>query len=298
MDLGGLTSNPIGVGLAAVIGRLLPLRSGIALAYWLGDRFANRPEAPDVRAVRFNQQTLADGQLSPPELDERVRAVFRNAARGVVEVLHYERRPKAMLRCIDADEAMRGYIRLTQEKKRRVVFVSPHTGNYDLAGRCLGLMGLQALVLAEPTPRADYNYQNRHRRQTGLTIHTISMEALRKAAEFLEQDGSVLTGVDWPVAEKRYRPRFFDKPSLLPTAHVRLAVKAGAPVVVVACHRRLDGEYTIASSEPIPMEMKSSITETILYNTETVLEVVEQHIRYDPAQWLMYRPIWENHDTN
>jgi lauroyl/myristoyl acyltransferase len=298
LDLGGLTTHPIGIGLAAVIGRLLPLRSGISLANWLGDRFANRPEAPDVRAVRFNQQILAQGQLSAAELDERVRAVFRNAARGVVEVLHYEHRPKAMLQCIDADETMRGYIRLTQEQKHRVVFVSPHTGNYDLAGRCLGLMGLQALVLAEPTPRADYNYQNRHRRQTGLTIHTISMEALRMAAEFLEEGGSVLTGVDWPVAEKRYRPRFCGRPSLLPTAHVRLAVKAGAPVIVVACHRRPDGKYHIASSEPIPMEMKSSITDTILSNTETVLEVVEQHIRYDPAQWLMYRPIWENHDTN
>ena len=108
------------------------------------------------------------------------------------------------------------------------------------------------------------------------------MESLRAAARFLEDGGSVLTGVDWPVAEERYRPRFCGRPSLLPTAHVRLAVKVGAPVVVVACHRRPDGKYFIASSEPIPMRAGSSMTETILSNTEAVLEVVEQYIRQDP----------------
>ena len=137
MDIGGMVTSPVGVGLAAVIGRLLPLRAGIALAYWLGDRFADRPEAPDVRAVRFNQQLLSDGQLSPAQLDERVRAVFRNSARGVVEVMHYQGRPKKMLQWVDADEAMKGYIRLTQDQQQRVVFTCPHTGNFDLAGRAL-----------------------------------------------------------------------------------------------------------------------------------------------------------------
>jgi len=154
------------------------------------------------------------------------------------------------------------------------------------------------LVLVEPTPRADYNHENRLRRKTGLTIFTLSMESLRAAAQFLEGGGSVLSGVDWPIAEKRYRPRFCGKPSLLPTAHVRLAVKAEAPVVVVACHRRPDGKYTIASSEPIPMQTKSSMPETILHNTEAVLEVVEQYVRYDPEQWFLYKPVWENYDTN
>lgn len=296
MDIGGMVTSPVGVGLAAVIGRLLPLRAGIALAYWLGDRFADRLEAPDVRAVRFNQQLLSDGQLSPAQLDERVRAVFRNSARGVVEVMHYQGRPKKMLQWVDADEAMKGYIRLTQDQQQRVVFTCPHTGNFDLAGRALGLMGLRAMILAEPTQRADYNYQNRLRRQTGLNIRTLSMEALRDAAKFLEGGGSVLTGVDWPVAEKRYRPRFCGRPSLLPTAHIRLAVKVGAPVVVVACHRRPDGKYTIASSEPMPMRVGNSMAETILSNTEAVLEVVEPHIRSDPEQWLLYHPVWENHE--
>jgi lauroyl/myristoyl acyltransferase len=297
LNLAQLTSSHLGVALGDTLGRLLPLRSGLALADWVADRISSRLQAPEVQAVRFNQQILTGGQLSPAELDERVRAVFRNSARGVLEVLHYQYRPAKLLRKVEVDEALKGYIQLTQDKKERVVFSCPHTGNFDLAGRALGLMGLRAFILAEPTPRADYKYLNRVRRRTGLTIATISMESLRAAAQFLEDGGSVLTGVDWPVAEKRYRPRFCGRPSLLPTAHIRLAVKVGATVVVVACHRRPDGKYFIASSEPIPMRAGSSMMDTILSNTETVLDVVEPHIRYDPEQWLMFRPVWEAHDT-
>ena len=296
LDRKRLVTSHYGVALAAILGRLLPLRSGLALADLLAERLANKTESADVQTVRFNQQTLEGGRLSPEELDARVRAVFRNSARGVAEVLYYQYRPARLLRRVDANAAMQGYIRLTQEQQRSVVFACPHTGNYDLAGRALGLLGLRALVLAEPTPRADYNYQNRLRRQTGLTIRTISMEALREAAGFLARGGSVLTGVDWPVGEARYRPRFCGRPSLLPTAHVRLAVKVQAPVVVVACQRGDDGRYFIQSSDPIPMHMGRSMPETILSNTEAVLEVVTQFIRQDPTQWLLYQPVWENHE--
>ena len=296
MDRKRLVTSHWGVTLAAILGRLLPLRSGLALADWLAERFASKPESADVQAVRFNQQMLEGGRLSPEELDARVRAVFRNSARGVAEVLYYQYRPAKLMRRVDANQAMQGYVRLTQEQQRGLVFTCPHTGNYDLAGRALGLLGLRALILAEPSPRADYNYQNRLRRQTGLTIRTISMESLREAAGFLEQGGSVLTGVDWPVGEARYRPRFCGAPSLLPTAHIRLAVKVQAPVVVVACHRRADGRYYIDSSEPIPLRVGRTMPETILSNTEAVLEVVERFVRQDPAQWLLYQPVWENHE--
>lgn len=292
MDLGRLTTSSFGITLGAVLGRLLPLRTTIAVAYWLADRLARRPDAPDVRAVRFNHQVLEAGRLSPQELDERVRAVFRNSARGVAEVLHLQSRPHLMQRYVEVNERIREYILGSQISKQAFVLACPHVGNFDLAGRVLGLMGLRALILAEPTPRVDYNYQNRLRRQTGLNIHPISLESLRIAADTLEEGGSVLTGVDWPVGEARYQPRFFGIPSRLTTSHVRLAVKAGAPVTVVACHRKPDGKYTVVASDPIPMEMGKSITDTILSNTETILAIVEQYVRQNPEQWLLYYPVW------
>jgi len=151
--------------------------------------------------------------------------------------------------------------------------------------------------LAEPTQRVDYKYQNRLRRRTGLNIQPISIESLRSAAQILDAGGSVLTGADWPVGEARYRPRFCGRPSLLTTSYIRLAVKSGVPVVAVACHRVADGKYHIDASEPIHMQMGKSVTDTILSNTEAVLAVVEQYIRKDLEQWLLFYPVWEQDAT-
>jgi len=293
MVLSRLVAHPLGVVLSSWLGRVLPLRLGYAVAQWVSDSLAGRPQAPDVQAVRWNQQVVAGGHLSSAELDERVREVFRNSSRAIVEVLHYQPRPRKMLKLVNAGEVMEGYVRLTQDKSRSLIFASPHTGNFDLAMRAMSLMGLQVQVLAEPTDRVDYQYQHRMRRQVGLNITPISLEAFRNAVQLLENGGSVLTGLDWPVGEARFRPLFFGRPSLLSTSHIRLAMKAGAAVVVVACHRYPDGQYRLSTSEPLEMQPGASPTQAVLSNAEMVLTEVEKFIRQDPVQWGMFRPVWE-----
>ena len=176
MDRVSLVTSRWGVILATILGRLMPLRSGLALADRLAERFASQTESDDVQAVRFNHQTLEGGRLSPDELAARVRAVFHKSAHaGWQKCCIFSTGPPRC--CVGLRQTMPcGYIRLTGQKNQPIVFTCPHVGNYDLAGRALGLLGLQAMIMAEPTPRADYNYQNRLRRQTGLDIRTISME--------------------------------------------------------------------------------------------------------------------------
>jgi KDO2-lipid IV(A) lauroyltransferase len=293
MVLARLTQHPVGVALASGLGRLLPLRLGYVMGEWVADQLAKRSYAPDVQAVRKNQEVVTGGVISPAELEERVRQVFRNSARSIVEVLHYQSRPHRMIELMNSHESMSEYIRMTRDKTRGVIFACPHTGNFDLAMRVMAQMGLQAQVLAEPSMRVDYNYQNRMRRQVGLNITPISLEAMRDAVQLLNQGGAVLTALDWPVAEARFRPIFFGKPSLLPTSHIRLALKSRALVVVVACHRYPNGKYRLVASDLMEMQPGRSPSETILCNTERVLVEAERFIRQDPVQWSMFHPVWE-----
>jgi len=70
-------------------------------------------------------------------------------------------------------------------------------------------------------------------------------------------------------------------------------MKAGAAVVVVACHRYPDGQYRLSTSEPLEMQPGASPTQAVLSNAEMVLTEVEKFIRQDPVQWGMFRPVWE-----
>lgn len=287
------TGAVLGFGLAILLGRLLPLQTGYALARLIADRLASRLASPQVQAVRANQQVLEAGKLSAAELEQRVRAVFRNAARGQFEFFHYLNSPQKMAQLLALDAATQENIRITQRGGQSLVIACPHTGNFELAGRAMGVLGLRVQILAEPTPRIDYQLQNRLRRQAGLEMTPISIESLRIATQRLQSGGAVLTGLDWPVAEPRFRPVFCGRPSRLPTGHIRLALKARAPVVVLACHRRPDGIYQMSSSELIHLKDYADQTEAILRNTEAVLEVAEQFIRKDPKQWLMFHQVWE-----
>ena len=296
INVQNLMNSAFGLRLGLVLGRLLIPHLGYALADSVAAGLASRSDAPDVRAVRTNQQMLEYGRLSSTELEQRTRLVFQNAARGHYELFRSQHSVKAMLSQVELDSATLEYIRLTQAAERGIVFVAPHTGNFDLAGRVLGHLGLNVQVLAEPTPRSDYQMQNEQRRRTGMNIIPISYESLRTAAHHLKNGGSVLTGADWPVPGARLRPVFCGRPSLMPTSHIRMALQACAPVAVIACHRLAQGKYQLASSDLITMQPAANPTESILLNTQSVLAVVEQHIRQDPAHWLMFHQVWEDHE--
>jgi lauroyl/myristoyl acyltransferase len=294
MNLMALANSQAGIRLALTLGRLLPLPTGIALASRLAERVAVDLDNPQVQAVRANQQGLEQGRLSEAELTQRTRAVFHNAARGQFELFHYLGNPQAMRRLIAPDTAILEMIRLTQAGEQGIVFACPHTGNFELAGYALTLLGLRVQILAHPGQRGDYQAKNRLRQQAGMEITPISLETLRLAIQRLQSGGSTLTGLDWPVGEAKFRPRFCGRPSLLPTGHIRMALKACAPVVVVACLRRPDGIYNLAASDPIPMQPAADPAEAILQNTEAVLAAAEPYIRQDPEQWLMFYPVWDS----
>ena len=286
-------SSQAGIRLAAALGRLMPLPVGKALARRLADRVSADLSNPQVQAVRANQQNLEHGTLSEAELAQRTRAVFRNAALGQFEFFHYLGSPPAMRRLVEPDAAILEMIRQTQAGEHGIVFACPHTGNFELAGFALTLLGLSVLILGQPGQRGDYLFKNRLRQQVGMEITPISIESLRLAQQRLQSGRSVLTGLDWPVGEAKFRPRFCGKPSMLPTGHIRLALKSGAPVVIVACRRGSDGTYRIFASDPTPMQPAANPAQAILQNTETVLAAAEGYIRQDPEQWMMFHRVWE-----
>jgi lauroyl/myristoyl acyltransferase len=293
MKLSDLLRSERGIRLILWLARALPRRVAYPIADFVGDRMAANLSSATVQGVRANQQTLEGGQLSEQALAQRTRAVLRNAARGQFELFHMLSDLPGIANIITLDDSVRELVQTTQASQQGLVVVCPHTGNFDLAARGMLQMGLSALVLAEPTQRDDYQLQNRLRIQAGIEIAPISIETLRLAHQRLQGGRSVLTGLDWPVGEAKFRPMFCGKPSLLSTSYVRMALKAHAPVVVLACHRRENGIYQMTSTMPMPMQDFGSPAENILRNTEAVLAAAENFVRRDPEQWMMFHRVWE-----
>jgi lauroyl/myristoyl acyltransferase len=150
---------------------------------------------------------------------------------------------------------------------------------------------MQLLSVADPTE--GYQWQNDVRAEVGFEVTPVSMEALKRAARNLAEGRSVLSGLDRPLPRAdKAMPTFFGHPSPLPLMHVRLAMRARVPVVVLSAPRAADGRYLLYASDPIEMLGDRPTPETLLANAERCLAPVERWIAESPSQWAMPHRAW------
>ena len=292
MDLQSLMNGRLGVGLALGVGRSLPPGVGYPLARFFADRVAARRHSALVRAVRANQWVLSGGSFSAEQLDQAVRQTFRNTAHCLFDLYHNLHNPDAALKLMQQNPQLDEAIQRSMAEKKGLVIVGVHMSNFDFVFQSAGLRGWRGLALSYPEPGGGYQWQNDLRRETGIEIIPGSMDALRKAIRRLQAGEMVITGIDRPQVDSKYRPRFFGRPATMPVLHILLALKTNAPVVVTAAIMRPDGIYQFFASEFIVMQPHSDRHTEILLNAERVLSVAEGFIRQAPQQWAMFYPVW------
>jgi len=108
----------------------------------------------------------------------------------------------------------------------------------------------------------------------------------------LKSGGTLLTAVDRPMPESKYKFRFFDHPASLPVHHIQMALNANVPIIVFAIILKPDNRIHFSASELIEMRHYPSRRDRIVKNAEYVLSIVEDFISLAPNQWAMFHPVW------
>jgi KDO2-lipid IV(A) lauroyltransferase len=226
-------------------------------------------------------------KLSGEELDEQVRSNLLQIGLCLYDFYHLATHEAGLLEAVRITDVAADW--LSRSGTEPIVFAAPHISNFDLAGRAMALSGLRAQVLSVPAPTDAYEVQNESRRAAGLDMTPISVASLRKAAERLENGGSVLTGVDRPLPNGKHPLQFFGRPALLPDVHVRLAERFSAPLVFIWAQSR-PGGYEI-DARLVELQPPSGPAGTVA-NAERVLSVVEGVIAERPTEWAMPHVVW------
>jgi KDO2-lipid IV(A) lauroyltransferase len=175
---------------------------------------------------------------------------------------------------------------------RGVMLVTAHMGNFDLAALSLTAQGvrLQALSVADPPP--GFQLLNRLRQEAGVEVTPITEAAIRQAVQRLKGGGLVFTGVDYPYGPGREPLRFFGRPALLPTGHVRLALMTGAWLMAVGVQHWEGQGYVLRVEPPLEPVRRGKRQEDVRDLAERVLAILEGWIRETPDQWFMFLPVW------
>lgn len=290
MDLSAISNSKWATGLVLGVGKAVPPAVGRRLAHRAAARIAANRDDPMVQAVRANQWVVSGGALEGEALDEAARRQFEYAGRFLYDLYHVMDDPDDLLGMVEMDETFERI--LADDKKRAHVYVGVHLGNFDLIGRALGAKGWKQQLLSIADPNGGYQWQNEMRERYGFDVTPVSIEALKQAARRLSEGGSVVTALDRPLPDAKQFPRFFGRPAPLPLMHVRLAMRAGAPVVVISAILGDDGKYRVQASEPLEMETGKDMAAAMLANGERALEEAERLITLAPQQWAMPHAVW------
>jgi len=292
IDLQRIINNPLAVNLAFFLGKGIPPRIAYPLGNFIGDWIAMWRDSNVIRAVRANQWVVRGANLEKEALENAVRETLRNNIRDLYHLYHYVQSPEATQHLIHLNPLACELIERPEFAERGLVIVGLHLSGFDLILQSICQQGLKAMVLTIPDPQGGRLIEYEMRKKTGMNLIPASLSTLRQVVKHLEQGGMVLTGMDHPVPDPKYHPRFFDHAAALPTHYISLALKAHVPVVIMAAIYQADGKYHVLSSEPIEMECDLDRGNEVLRNAENVLKKAEEFIRLAPQQWNVPMPVW------
>jgi len=287
-------NSKLGVGLGFTILRNIPTFISYPLVNFFAKQLARMENLSLVQSVQRNQKVIHNDRLSSKELQKAVTNVFVYAGRCLVDFYRTFKNPAALQEKVLKNEELERLISLSRDKNFGAFLVVPHMSSFDLMLLAAAALGFEAKVLTFGKPTGGYKLQNDIRATSGLEIMPVSRDVHEKAIDVMIKGGFVLTAIDRPISRLRRKLNFFGRPSPLPAGHIRMALKAGVPVLVAAVHMNRDGLYQLSLSDPIPMIHMSDPDEEIRCNAEKILQIIEDYIRFHPAQWQMYYPVWPN----
>ncbi len=292
MDMQEFFTSNTGTGLAMWIGRNMHPRVGHALVRLVAPLIASRKESPLLRSIRANQSVVRDLPLDAPELDQAVREVLINAGLAYYEAYHrIALGREAVQNGVTFSPQIYQILDDSQNREQGTLIIGPHLGNLDLGLAGFAAEGLSIQAITYAVPPGGYEMQNRMRADSGYIITPADSKAAKMALIRLREGGVVVTGIDRPLPEGNARIRFFGLPSPLPTGYTRLALSTNAQVIMIWMES-VPGGYVVNTTGLIELVHTGKRKEDVIVNTERILEIAAEKIRAQPAEWMLFHPVW------
>ena len=277
-----------GIWLAARVPRGLGYRAaavGGELYFWL-----NR--AHSQKAVENFAVILAD-DVAAPRVRLTARRSFRNYAKSLYD---FFRQASVDPDVYEADILVDGFghIDAALAGGRGVILVTPHFGNWDLAGGLVGARGYPIIAPADrfepPAVDALVRYT---RDRVGLGTLPLDHGSLRGIVGALRRNQIVAIVFDRPQREGGVEVPFFGQRAWLPAGPARFALRTGAPLIFAYVTRR-PGDRTFFGhlNPPIAYTPTGDEARDVRELTRLIAAELEDVLRQYPDQWYMFRRMW------
>lgn len=243
--------------------------------------------------ARANLRVILGPDVSDTHRLYSLRWTFRCFGKYMFEFVGEERfNAKFFDRCVTfmgqehIEEAFR--------RKRGVVLVGAHLGNWELGAAALSSRGLPVLTIIQkhPNPRI-HEFLMASRASRDYKVITVGGEAARVGLRHLKNNGALAVLGDRPYGEEGIRIKFFGHEVLFATGPARLAMASGAALIPTFVLRRWDDSFRIFSRPPIEPPEGASREEGVRFMVQEFARQTEELVRENPTQWPTFYPVFE-----
>lgn len=215
----------------------LPLRVALGLGNWLG-YLAYLIDKRHREVARENLRYAFPERCSDPVVCDRlVRQCYWHFCTMAIEIAVIPRKlHQPMWRLMFAFD---GLERLADQvlNERAMMIVTPHFGNWEVAGYLTGILGLKTHAIARTLDNPYlHEFFLRFRQKTGQTILNKSGD-FERITNVLVNRGTIVTLGDQAAGEKGLFVDFFHRPASTHKAVALFSLQHDAPMVVVGVAR-------------------------------------------------------------
>jgi lauroyl/myristoyl acyltransferase len=273
------------------LGEILPMTSGRSL-YERASRLLYRL-APGVRdTVAANQAQVLGRPVTDPLVQASTREAFALYARywfDTFNVLGWDdERVRDAFRFEGLEHVEKGLA-----DGKGVVIALPHTGNWDVGGRAMGLrVGPVVSVAEHLKPERLFELFLEHRRRLGIDIIDLASEHVgRQLTQQLEQNRIVALVSDRDLSGGGVEVEMFGRTRRMPAGPALLALSAGAPLLSGPTYTRRDGWVEVLT--PVSIEPTGRRKDDVIALTRALATAFEKAIAAAPPDWHLFQPGWD-----
>ncbi len=272
-------------------------KSRVKIGGLLG-RIAYKLGSPLRKKAVTNIKYAYGDEVDEAELEKIVRKSFINMGRSVFEFLAASRLTLEELRkhiTIKGSEKVEKYL----QDNKGMIWVSSHTGNWEISAIYLALSGVPLYVVARDNPNKGLDkLLIGLREKTGVKNISRDSPHRKEAVRQCFEDGGVLgTLIDQDTKSvKGGFVEFFDRPAYTSTGAAGWALKYGIPVFTCLCARKDEDTHIMEINGPLEKVDTGNLDHDVQATTQIFSQAIENWIRKYPGQWVWVHDRWKTRE--
>ena len=246
---------------------------------------------PVRKAITLDHLEQAFPEKSTTEIKKIARGAYQNLGMNALEHLRIPTLTKEEIKSI-VDLADEDILSRALERKRGVIIVGGHFGNWEYASCAVSANGYRfAVLVAEISNKYINKKINDHREAFGGEM--ITKDSTKAIVRIIRENGSVGMLIDQNQKRGGAFVDFFGRPCSTAKGPAVLAIKTGASILFFAAIRQTDGTIK-AILEPIEIDYEAGPTEANIHDiTQRCTSRLEHYTRIYPDQWFWMHRRWK-----